>query len=104
MQLFGRLAVLETHTFEILGARNEHPKYPEQPVTGVPKVIEHILRFGKGNHLPRDEESVIIQDGLDGQPFLEGGSEAPTLQPKIDHLRREKRERPRNKQNMHSRS
>ena len=72
----------------------------------MPKLIEQILRFGKGNHLPRDEESVIIQDGLDGQPFPEGGSEAPTLQPEIDLLRHEKRERerPRNKQNMRSRS
>ena len=69
------------------------------------RVIQ-ILRFGKGNHLPRDEESVIIQDGLDGQPFSEGGSKAPTLQPAIDRLRREKRERerPRNKQNMRSSS
>ena len=65
--------------FETLGARKERPKYPEQPITGVPKVIEEILQFGKGSHLPRDEESVIIQDGLDGQPFPEGGSEAPTL-------------------------
>ena len=72
----------------------------------MPKVIKQILRFGKGNHLPRDEESVIIQNGLDGQPFSEGDSEAPTLQPAIDRLRREKRERerPRNKQNMRSRS
>ena len=59
MQLFGRLVVLE-----ILGARKERPKYLEQPVTGVPKVIEHILRFGKGNHLPRDEESVITGQTL----------------------------------------
>ena len=40
--------------------RKERPKYPEQPVTGVPKVIEQISRFGKGKHLPRDEENVII--------------------------------------------
>ena len=80
--------------------RKERPKYPEQPVTGVPKVIEQILRFGKGNHLPRDEESVIIQDGLDGQP--QGGSEVPTLQPEIDRLRREKREREAKKQAKHA--
>ena len=35
--------------FEILGARKQHPKYPEQPVTGVPKVIEQILRFKSAN-------------------------------------------------------
>ena len=64
-------------------------------------MIEQILRFGKGNHLPRDEESVIIQDGLDGQPFSEG-SEAPTLQPAIDRLRREKREREAKKQAKHA--
>ena len=68
----------------------------------MPKVIEQILRFGKGNHLPRDEESVIIQDGLDGQPFSEGGSKAPTLQPAIDRLRREKREREAKKQAKHA--
>ena len=44
-------------------------------------MIEQILRFGKGEHLPRDEENMIIEDGLNGQPFPEGGSEAPTLQP-----------------------
>ena len=67
----------------------------------MPKVIEQILRFGKGNHLPRDEESVIT-DGLDGQPFSEGGSEAPSLQPAIDRLRREKREREAKKQAKHA--
>ena len=71
----------------------------------MPKVIEQILRFGKGNHLPRDEESIIIQDSFDGQPFSEGGSEAPTLQRAIDRLRREKREREAKKQaNMRRRS
>ena len=69
---------------------------------GVPKVIEQILQFVKGNHLPRDEESVIIQDGLDGQPFCEGSSEAPTLQPAIDRLRRETREREAKKQAKHA--
>ena len=88
--------------FEILRARKERPKYPEQPVTGVPKLIEQILRFSKGNHLPRDEESAIIQDGLDGQPFHEGGSEARTMQPEIDRLRREKREREAKKQAKHA--
>ena len=78
------------------------PKYPEQPITGVPKVIEQILRFGKGQHLPRDEENVIGQDGLNGQPFPGGGSEAPTLQPEIDRLRREKREREAKKQAKHA--
>ena len=82
--------------------RKERPKYPEQSVTGVPKVIEQILLFGKGKHLPRDEESVIIQDGLDGLAFPEGGSEAPTLQPKMDRLRREKREREAKKQAKHA--
>ena len=68
----------------------------------MPKVIEQILRSGKGNHLPREEESVILQDGLDGQPFPKGGSEAPTLQPEIDRLCREKREREAKKQAKHA--
>ena len=42
------------------------------------------------------------QDGLDGQPFSEGGSKAPTLQPAIDRLRREKREREAKKQAKHA--
>ena len=87
---------------EPLGPRKERPKYPEQLVRGVPKVIERILRFGKGNHLSRDEESVIIQDGLDGQLFPEGSREAPTLQPEIDRLRSEKREREAKKQAKHA--
>ena len=36
------------------------------------------------------------------EPFREGGSEAPTLQPEIDRLRREKREREAKKQAKHA--
>ena len=78
--------------------RKERQKYRVQAVTGVPKVIEHILQFCKGQHLSRDEESVIIQDGLDGQPFPEGGSKVLTLQPESDLLRQAKREREAKKQ------
>ena len=65
-------------------------------------MIEQILRFSKGKHLPRDEENIIMEDGLDGQPFLEGGYEAPILQLEIDRLRREKREREAKKQAKHA--
>ena len=82
--------------------RKERPTYREQPFTGVPQVIEQILWFGKCKHLPRDKESVIIRDGLDGQPFREGGSETPTLQPEIDRLRQDKRERGAKKQAKHA--
>ena len=82
--------------------RKERPKYRDQPVTGVPKVIDQILMFGKGKHLPRDEENVIVQGGLDGPEFPEGGSEGPTLEPEIDRLRRDKREKQAKKQAKHA--
>ena len=78
-----------------------HPKYPDQPVTGVPKVIGQILLFSKGKHLPKDEESAIVKDGIDGQLFPEGGSEAPTLQLKLNACAyRRDGERLKNLQNM----
>ena len=42
----------------------EHPHYIEQDIA-VPKLVQHILTFGKGHHLPKDTE------------HLEGGTVAP---------------------------
>ena len=42
----------------------EHPHYIEQDIA-VPKIVQQILTFGKGHHLPKDTE------------HLEGGTVAP---------------------------